>query len=160
MNFSSTYLPIKKYIYDLSLTANPLGYSKNIKISLEKLSLYPDLGYPSLKRELSKKYKLSEQNISIGAGADGIIDDLIHIILKKNSTLILPRVTFQNPAISAHIRKSKVIWVPMTADFSIDINVFLRSSSPELIFLCNPNNPTGKILPLKSIEELLDFFGN
>lgn len=160
-SFKSNYICSKKYRLDFGLSSNPLGPSSRVMHALctsrELLAPYPEEGYPLLTQKLVSVHHCRSQDIILGAGLDGLIYDLVNLILDKNDEFILPTVTFRNAIYAASNRKAKIIQIPMKPDLSVDFDVLINAITPvtKLIFLCNPNNPTGIYEPIDSIIRVL-----
>ncbi len=166
MPFKNVYVPTKKFTRDFSLSSNPFGPSPRVKQALMQalsgsdslLSPYPETGYPALLQAIADFHRVCPEQIILGAGLDGLIFDTINALLGPDDELVLPAVTFENALYAAIAQGARVQQVPMKSDFSVDFDQLIKSINPKtkIVFLCNPNNPTGIYEPLTSIVRLLE----
>ena len=138
---------IKKSV-KLASNENPLGPSpfavNAVKQYLEYTNRYPDGSGFILTEKLSKRLKVKPENIVIGNGSDDIIALLAHGFLKLDHEAVMPFPSFLMYEISVQSAGGISVTVPLK-DFSIDFDAIIRSITEKtsLIFLTNPNNPTG-----------------
>lgn len=163
ISFRNLYAFGEKLPIDLSLSENPLGCSPKVKRFLRSIdanfsfSEYPDPNSLILKEKIAQKFNLSLDNIFISNGSESIIKLLPEAVLELNDEVIIPSVTFPIFEIVMRLRGNKIIFSKMTEYFDIDVNDIKRriTKKTKIIFLCNPNNPTGKILSRKLILEFV-----
>jgi len=146
----SLYFPDVHFRFDLSLTDNPLGASSRVvKVAIEQdvAASYPPQGYPELRLELSRKMHVNPNNIILGAGIDGLLSAIATAFLRPGDEVVMPRTTFPKIAHFAHYREARVSRIPMTADLRLDFARLHQEIGPDtrIIYLCNPNNPTGLV---------------
>lgn len=156
---AKVYIPTESYSVNLSLTENPLGFSYTVLevIDKEKLNIshYPDPYHTDLRKALSKKFKIHEKNFIFGTGADGLIENIVRILINIGEKVVMPDLSFLNASFATIIAGGEVVFSKMTDDFHIDLDD-LKSKiddQTKMVFLCNPNNPTGLI---ESKEDILD----
>ena len=148
-----------KKIVKLSANESALGMSpKAVKIiSDRKLNLerYPDAGSEVLRKEISKKYKCNFNKIICGAGSDEVIQMICQLFLKPKDEVVVPEYSFLMYRIYAKIVGAKVLFAKEEC-FKISIPEILKkvTKKTKIIFLANPNNPTGTYLTKKEILEL------
>ncbi len=162
ISFRKLYAFGEKLPIDLSLSENPLGCSPKVFMALKDVSLkdffdYPDPDSQNLKNALSKMFQINSEGIFVANGSEAIIKLLPQAILKPNDEAIIPTLTFPMFEKAAQLVGSKVTLSEMTADFDISLaNIRKRiTRNTKIIFLCNPNNPTGKVIPKKTILEFV-----
>ena len=161
-SFRNLYAFGKKLPIDLSLSENPLGCSPRVSMAIKQLTQadffdYPDPNCNQLKRALAKRLKIKIGCIFVANGSEAIIKLLPQILLKPGDRVIIPELTFPMFGIASEISKGKVILSKMTSDFDIDLKDIesKTTKNTKLIFLCNPNNPTGKIISRKKIIDFV-----
>ena len=143
----------------LSQNETPLGpcseVSKIIKKNLINVSRYPDGNSSLLKEKLSKKFKLDKDQIIIGCGSDEIISLVCQAFLNKDDEVILSENSFLMYRIYAQINGAKVIF-SKEKDNIFDIEETIKSitNRTKIIFIANPNNPTGTYLNKEDILKL------
>ncbi|MEA3435887.1 MAG: histidinol-phosphate transaminase [Thermodesulfobacteriota bacterium] len=151
---------IKKSI-KLASNENPLGPSpmavKAIQSALEKLNRYPDGSGYNLINRIAEKLKVSPGNIVLGNGSDEIIGMLTHTLLKPGDEVILPQPSFLIYDIMVRCAGATCVNVPLNS-LSIDLKEIKKrvTSKSKMVFLCNPNNPTGTIFLKKEFESFLE----
>jgi len=139
---------------------NPLGPSpmavEAIKKAMVKLNRYPDGSGYDLIRKISGYIGLSPQNIVLGNGSDEIIGMLAFAMLQPGDEAILPNPSFLMYEIMVRGSGAMPIFVPLTS-FCIDLEEIKKkiTSKTRMIFLCNPNNPTGTIFSKKNFENFI-----
>jgi histidinol-phosphate aminotransferase len=144
----------------LASNENPLGPSpkaaRAIKESINKINRYPDSSGYYLRNSLAKKFGLPMANIILGNGSDEIIKLVAHAFLSTDDEVIIPFPTFLMYEKNAQSFQGKIIRIPLT-NFSVDLPSILRavSDKTKIIFLNNPNNPTGTALTIKDISHFL-----
>ncbi|MDO8662752.1 MAG: threonine-phosphate decarboxylase CobD [Candidatus Omnitrophota bacterium] len=148
-------------IIDFSVNTNPLGMDQKIRKSIirhiGKINYYPDPESKDLKNRLAKLHRLSSHNFLLGNGSI----ELIHLIPRalKAKVVLIPVPTFSEYEFAAKANNAKCLCVKCEEknNFKIEIS-FLTRHIPKasLIFLCNPNNPTGSLLGRPEILSLLE----
>jgi histidinol-phosphate aminotransferase len=141
----------------LASNENPLGPSpmamEAVRKSLFELNRYPDAGCHDLVEKLSEKYRVGPENIVIGNGSDDIIGMLSTVFLNPGDEAILPSPSFLMYEIAVKTQGAVPLPVPLK-NLSIDLDEMKRRISPRtrMIFICNPNNPTGTIVPMDELN--------
>lgn len=149
-----------KSIVKLASNENPLGPSpeaqKAISQALDQLQLYPDGGCTKLKAALAAKFDLEPRMITVGNGSDEVIKRLAESFLSPGDEIIVGAPTFSEYAFAAQLMGAKTIAVPCH-DYRLDLVGMGNAISPrtKMVFLCNPNNPTGSIVGSAEVEEFM-----
>ena len=161
ISFRKLYAFGEKLPIDLSLSENPLGCSPRVVAALKDVSLkdffdYPDPDSNELKSTISKMFQINSEGIFVANGSEAIIKLLPQAILNPKDEVIIPKLTFPMFEKAVQLVGGKVVLSEMTADFDIDLADIGKqvTKNTKLIFLCNPNNPTGKVIPK---DEILKF---
>ena len=145
-----------KKIVKLSANESALGMSsKAIKIiSNNKLNLerYPDGKSEILRKEISKKYKCNFNKVICGAGSDEVIQMICQLFLKPKDEVVIPQYSFLMYRIYTKIVGAKVVFAKENK-FKVSIAEILKkvTENTKIVFLANPNNPTGTYLTKKEI---------
>jgi histidinol-phosphate aminotransferase len=140
----------------LSANESALGPSKKAVSAFiqhrKKISRYPDGNSNDLIKTISKNFKLNPNNIIVGNGSDEIISLACQLFLNPNDEVIVTEYSFLMYRIYAKITGGKVI-IAKEDDFKTDINSILAkvNSRTKIVFLANPNNPTGTYLDKQQI---------
>ena len=136
-------IPLDK-ILDFSSNTNPMGYSKKIgelNLSRFNLNLFPDDEYVDLIATIADKFNCSKDNVLVGNGSTEIIRMIANCFISKRTKVAIPKNTYPEYSYSIKL-------------FGGEINDFNFNTKPDLVFLCNPNNPTGVII---NKDKILNF---
>ena len=154
-----SFLNKKKSIIKLSANESALGMSKNANKAILKsknnISKYPDGKFKELTSTISKKYNCKQNQIICGSGSDEIIQMLCQLFLNKGDEVVVPEYSFLMYRIYAKIVGAKVVF-SNEKDYKISIPEILKkvTKKTKIVFLANPNNPTGTYLNKLEIVEL------
>ena len=147
-------------LLDFSANINPLGLSKSIRqsllASLETIIHYPDAQSYALTQELSHYYQVDPKGITIGNGAVELMYILCHMLKPKGILVTAPTFSEYEAAGKASGAKIEYFSLRETENFTIEIDKLAKQLAHiDIVFLCNPNNPTGTLLRRAEIEKLL-----
>ena len=148
-----------KNIIKLSANESALGMSLKAKsILLNKnfsLDKYPDSKSQNLRKAISKTYKCDYNKIICGAGSDEVIQMICQLFLKPKDEVVVPEYSFLMYRIYAKIVGAKVIF-SKEINFKVSVKEILNkvTKKTKIIFIANPNNPTGTYLTKKEVLEL------
>ena len=137
-------------VIKLSANESALGASPKVKAILKKnlaTSKYPDYTSKVLRKQISIKFKCNRNKVICGSGSDEIIQMLCQLFLNKGDHVIVPEFSFLMYRIYASISGAKVLF-SKEKNFKISIDNIIKkvSKKTKIVFLANPNNPTGTYL--------------
>ncbi|MFA6217082.1 MAG: histidinol-phosphate transaminase [Candidatus Omnitrophota bacterium] len=147
-------------IIKLASNENPLGPSPKavlaIKRNLLKINRYPDSQSFYLRKNLAKKLAVLPENIVLGNGSDEVIDIIIKTFVNDDENIITSKVTFLEYEIIAKVNAKLIRTIPLK-DFKYDLEAITRAvnKKTKLIFIANPNNPTGTYITKSEFERFL-----
>ena len=149
-----------KDIIKLSSNENSLGSSKKAivayKKSSEKLFRYPDGPSLELREAIAKKYNIENRRITCGAGSDEIISLLIEAFAGEGDEIIKSEYGFLMYEISATKFGAKTLKAKeKNLKTDIDKIIKLTSNKTKIIFIANPNNPTGSYITKEEMDKLV-----
>ncbi len=150
-----------KEVIKLASNENALGPSPKaveaIKKNLLKINRYPDSSGFHLKKELAKSLAVSASNIILGNGSDEIIDIIIKTFVEEDEFVLTADTTFLEYEIVSKVNGRQVLTVPLES-FKYDLQAMRKKITPKtkLIFIANPNNPTGTYVNKYELEEFLN----
>ena len=152
---------IKKNRNYIKLSANEssLGVSPNVRKLFNNKSLitnrYPDSKSIVLRKAISKEFRCDFNKIICGAGSDEIIQMICQLYLNQNDEVILPEFSFLMYRIYSKIVGAKVKFSKEN-NFKISISSILKKVNrrTKIVFIANPNNPTGTYLNKFELIEL------
>jgi len=148
-------------IVKLASNENPLGPSPKaveaINEVAEKAHIYPDGGGYKLRTAISEKYDVSFANTVLGNGSNEIIELLCHSFLNPNAELIAAEHAFVVYKLMATLFGAKYVEVP-DPGFVHDLDAMAAAinDNTRLVFIANPNNPTGTIVGEEEIDRFMD----
>lgn len=157
-------------VYKLASNENPLGPSPKaiaaIKKALDHQHRYPDPGCHDLVQALAGKWNVPPSQIAVGNGSNEIIDLLIRIFCEPGDAILTSEAAFVAYQVCAQAARVKVKTVPLKPDYTMDLKAiadyFYRNPTEKIkmIFIPNPNNPTGTVVGGAELEEFLVRLGN
>lgn len=157
-------------VIKLASNENALGPSpaaiKALEKSIKEQHIYPDPSSYDLVHRLSEKWCVPMNNIGIGNGSNEIIDLLIRIFCEPGDSILTSQAAFVAYQVCAQAARVKVRTVPLKQSLTIDLQAiadafFLnQNAKTKLIFIPNPNNPTGTCIKAHEVESFLSRLGN
>jgi histidinol-phosphate aminotransferase len=148
----------KKYI-KLNANENPYPPSPKVLEALKEavgndLRLYPDSECLSLRKTIAQYYSLSGENIFVGNGSDELLGFSFIAFFKKDKPILFPEVSYSFYPIYANIFEVDYKEVPLDNGFGIIAKDYCQDNGG--IIFPNPNAPTGRILSLKDVTEIIE----
>jgi threonine-phosphate decarboxylase len=145
-------------IVDFSSNVNPLGYPTSVKKLLgswmEKIPVYPDHNSKKLKKQLSSYLGIPTSNLVVGNGATEVIYNFCRAIIGKHTNVLIPIPTFGEYEAAVRLCEGKLQFFK-TMNLELDLAKFMKKIPTNgMIFVCNPNNPTGVLISKKSIIQI------
>jgi len=142
----------------LNTNENPYGPSPKVLEAIQlsvsdRLRLYPDPTSRELKQTIADYYKVNTANVFIGNGSDEVLGHIFHALFQHEPPLLFPDITYSFYPVYCQLYKIDYQTIPLTADFQIHIDDYLRDNGG--IIFPNPNAPTGCLLSVAEIERLL-----
>lgn len=147
-------------IIKVASNENPLGPSPKAKAAmtraLEEAHLYPDGGGYRLRTAIAEKYGLELSNVVIGNGSNEIIELLCHTFLNRDAELIAAEHAFVVYKLMATLFGAKYVEVP-DPGFLHDLDAMADAitGNTRLVFIANPNNPTGTVVGQEAIDRFM-----
>ena len=147
-------------IAKLASNENPLGPSpkakKAMRAAINEMHIYPDGGAFYLKNKLSEVFQLPNDNFIIGNGSNEILEFIGHCFMTEENSTLASSHAFIVYKIMAKMFGSEFIEVP-SVELGHDLKEMAQSIKPStrVIFICNPNNPTGSFLSGQQIDAFM-----
>jgi threonine-phosphate decarboxylase len=146
-------------LLDFSANINPLGPSQlaleAIKNNLDLVKDYPDPHCSKLRKALGEFLHINPNQIVMGNGAV----ELIYLLVKylKPQNILIPAPTFSEYEIAAKINDCQVHYLPLDhQEFALPVQEIINKLPKiDLVFICNPNNPTGRLTLAQEILEIV-----
>ena len=147
-------------VVKLASNENPYGSAVDIKDVYENINAterYPDNYCKILRKKLAIKYNVNEENLILGNGSVEIIQMIARALIEPEDEVITCTPTFQSCFLETYIEQGKVITIPVTESYKFDLNGMISeiTSRTKIIYIVNPNNPTGTIVTNSELEEFL-----
>lgn len=148
-------------ISKLASNENPLGPSpfaiQKMTNALWDVHRYPDMNAFAVKSALAKLYKLKKENIILGNGSEGIMGYIARAFVQPGHEILTSQNTFIGFYIIARSVGANLKTVPLTKDYRFDVEALAKSitKKTKLIYICNPNNPTGTYINKKEFDYLM-----
>jgi histidinol-phosphate aminotransferase len=146
-------------VVKLDANENNYGPSPKVARALEKFNgyyIYPDAAQTELRELLSKYTGMPAEQIVVGAGSDQLIDLLVKLFAGPGDEIINMVPSFAMYRFYADLNGTTTIEVPRDAVFLIDVTAIKKAvtTKTKLIFLANPNNPTGTMISREDVLAL------
>jgi histidinol-phosphate aminotransferase len=144
-------------IIALASNENALGPSPKVLAALvaalPQLNYYPDADANSLRRAIARHVSVLPEQVHVGNGADGVIRELCLAYVGEGDQVIVGKPSFPNYDAGTQVMRGEVIKVPVK-DYRLDLDAMLDAINDrtKMIFVCNPNNPTGTIVTASEVE--------
>ncbi len=121
----------------------------------ERINLYPDPSAKALKKAIASYWTMKPEQVILGNGSDELIQA---IVLAFGGPVLVPSPSFAMYEITARALDQKVTTVALNEEFDLDADAVVRSarrSNARVIFLANPNNPTGNRFSDRAVRRIL-----
>jgi histidinol-phosphate aminotransferase len=144
----------------LASNENPLGPSplarQAIANALLDLNRYPEGGSSDLRERLARLHDVDPRQIVVGNGSNEIIELLAHVFLGPGVQAILADPTFPMYLPAVRVTGGEVVYVP-TRELTHDLEAMAAAITDRtrVVFVCNPNNPTGTMVTRAEVEHLM-----
>lgn len=148
-------------ITKLASNENPFGVSPHVREAihkeLETLALYPD-GYATDLREiLANHLKVDKEQLIFGNGSDNIIQIISRAILSSEVNTVMAHPTFSQYRHNAVIEGAEIREVElMDGEHDLDGMLAVIDENTKIVWVCNPNNPTGVYIPEEKLVKFLN----
>jgi len=145
----------------LNRNENAYGPSEKVRAVIREAasasSRYPRGEYDVLRNILADLHKVKPEQIVLGVGSSEILRMAGAAYLGPNKKLLVPNPTYPSLVNYAEANAVPVVKIPLTRTSEHDAEAILAKvdSATGLVYLCNPNNPTGTLTPRKNLESLI-----
>jgi len=165
LNLAPYHVPDTASAIKLDAMENPHSLPDEIikawlsNLASAKLNLYPDPKAQALSLELKDKMRMSDSlDLLLGNGSDELIQMILMTIAKPGAKVLSIDPTFVMYEMIAKFVGIEYIKVGLASDFGLDEDLLLKAiakESPAVIFIANPNNPTGNLFKRQAIEKVI-----
>ncbi len=149
-------------LLDFSANINPLGHPPLeglILREMERVGHYPDNDYVEFRRACAKFVGVDPKNIVPGNGSSELMRLFAEVLIEEGDRVVITSPTFGEYEAQSRLFGAEIVQVPRGIKSPIDPKDFLEDSLLEeakAVFICNPNNPTGILLPRHQIADLAE----
>ncbi|ADJ26020.1 aminotransferase class I and II [Dehalogenimonas lykanthroporepellens BL-DC-9] len=152
-------------VLDFSANSNPFSYRLNFTLDDIVIDHYPDSDSTDLRRGIALQNRVSEENVIVGSGSIELIRIITQTFIKSGDKALLFKPTFGEYETACRIADAQIYEIQALAEdnFRIDVDRTvskIRDFAPGLVFLCNPNNPTGQYLDKTDVQRIVGALGS
>ena len=145
-------------ITKLNTNENPYGPSPQVASAIQKLlnddlRLYPTPNADGLRQVIANYYQLDPKQVFLGNGSDEVLAHIFNGLLQKSEPLLFPDISYSFYPVFCQLYGISFEQIPLAEDLSLAVEDYSRPNGG--IIFPNPNAPTGRLLGLDAIEELL-----
>jgi histidinol-phosphate aminotransferase len=151
---------VEGHIVKLASNENPYGLPESSRQAMiaaaADLGRYPDANGFELKGALSRRYDVPADWITLGNGSNDILEIAAHAFVQKGEAVVYSQYSFAVYALATQGVGARAIVVP-ALDYGHDLDAMAAAidADTRLIYIANPNNPTGTFIPAPQIEAFL-----
>lgn len=143
----------------LNTNENPYGPSPKALAAMREqisddLRLYPDPNCDLLKQAVADYYGVQASQVFVGNGSDEVLAHAFQAFFQQGKPLLFPDISYSFYPVYCGLYGVEPKQIPLDEDFAINLDDY-RQDNGGIIFP-NPNAPTGRLLPLEAIEQLLE----
>lgn len=143
----------------LNTNENPYGPSPKVleaikQAASDRLRLYPDPDAGALKQAIADYHQIKPEQVFVGNGSDEVLAHVFHALFQHQQPILFPDITYSFYPVYCQLYQIDSTLVPLKDDFTIDVTDYQRPNGG--IIFPNPNAPTGCLLPLTAIRQLLE----
>lgn len=127
------------------------------RLDPDELRRYPDSAAPELKAKIASLAGLASENVVLGNGADELIRLAAQAVLEGGDNGIFAWPSFPSYVSACAATGAEARPVNLTADWHLDFDAMRAAIFPStrIVFICNPNNPTGQLAPREAIRDFV-----
>ncbi|MFC9932961.1 histidinol-phosphate transaminase [Glutamicibacter sp. NPDC127525] len=130
----------------------------SIQEGLATIHRYPSIAAPELTGALSSQFGVPAEHITLGAGSVEVAAQIIHAVAAEGDEVIYAWRSFEAYPSLVRIAGATPVEVPLDADSRHDLPAMLAAITDKtrLVFICNPNNPTGTVVEARALDEFIN----
>lgn len=147
-------------VVKLASNENPLGTSPRaveaIRKAADQVHLYPDGKSATLAAALAQRFNVQPEQVAVGNGADGLIMELCMAYLDEHSEVVVSRSSFPMYDVFSNVMRARMVKTPLK-QYGLDLPAMTGAITERtrLVFVCNPNNPTGTVLSAAEVDAFM-----
>jgi histidinol-phosphate aminotransferase len=153
-------LPSATDPFALSLNENPFPPLPAVRSalirSIDVANRYPEFLPERLRRLIAGHIGVCEEQVVLGAGASGVVMQVLHAVTRPGDRIVLSEPTFDGYPIFAEMARLTSVTVPLDKRGHHDLEAMAEAAADaSVIVLCRPHNPTGTLEPLADVQRFL-----
>jgi len=146
--------------FALSLNENPFSPLPAVRSALasalESSNRYPEFLPERLRRLIADHIGVDEVQVVLGAGATGVVMQVLHAITSPGDRMVMSLPTFDGYPIFAHMARLESVTVPLDEHGHHNLDAMADAAArAQVVVLCRPHNPTGTLEPESEVERFL-----
>ena len=148
--------------YKISSNETPFEPPEAVRRAIERAAAtvhrYPDPFSRRLTGALARRFDVAQEQIALGTGSVAVVGQLIWAAAGPGDSVVYPWRSFEAYPIWVQMTGARSIQVPLLADERHDLPLMLEAidDSTRIVFVCNPNNPTGEAVRRDELTEFID----
>ena len=148
-------------ISKLASNENRLGHSQTVEKAVEEaikvIHDYPDPTSKNLRNAISERLGVQPEHIIVGSGSESLLGILCKTFFQNKQNIITADVTFIGIYVQAQIRGVKIKKIPVTKNYRFDVKAMVNAIDEDtrMLYIANPNNPTGTYITTEEFEWLM-----
>jgi len=148
-------------ISKLASNENRLGCSPKVyeavREAVQEIQDYPDSVSRLLRGELARKFNVKPENVIAGAGSESLLSNIMRTFFRDHEEALTADATFVGFFVQANIHGVRYHEISLTDDYRFDLDALLEAITPntKLIYIANPNNPTGTYVTREEFERFM-----
>lgn len=151
---------VEDYSQNLNPFGPPSGLEEVLSEAIGNFGHYPDAGCTDVRSVIGQAYGLGPECVTMGAGSSEIIRNFPNVFLRPGDRVLIPTPSFAEYTQQCKIAGAEIDFFPLIPedDFRIDADKLigcLESGTYRILYICNPNNPTGRVESKKKIKHIV-----
>ena len=154
-------VPAGRRVVNLSVNENPFGPAPEAAAAVRQaaaaLNCYADTACTNLRAAIGSAFDLDPTRIICGNGSEELLDIVGRVFVRAGDAILFPRHSFLQFLIVADRLGARAVETPVGPDFTVDLDALAAAVDPStrLIYIANPNNPTGVAISTAEIERFV-----
>jgi len=128
-----------------------------LKNPFQDANRYPDRGYDALIERIAAMHKVKAEQVTLGCGSTEILKIAASAFTGPGKKLVMASPTFEAIGFYGQAAKAEIVKIPLASSYAHQLTQMAQAVGKDggLIYICNPNNPTGSITPRRSLENFI-----
>jgi len=141
----------------LNTNENPYAPSSKVLAALkdeinDRLRLYPDPLSTSVRKKVAEVFGTKPERVMVGNGSDDLLTIITRSFVGKDDKVVYPYPTYLLYKTLSEIQNAKECIINFREDYSLPEEILVKSAA--VTFMCNPNSPSGTMIPVEKISEI------